>query len=254
MNTPTQPNTASRPASTMKEALAKYQPQARAIKETSAAAVLATCVGKIFGKEFGSCAFKAYHDNVLEAAGQPTDPIEIMLVEQLLLAYHRIGDLHTQAASAKTVDAAAVYNAAAARLMGEFRKTSLALREYRTPVVPKNVTVVKQQNVATGDQQIAYLDGKAAMSSRPATNPDIELGSNRQEAMTHEPQTVFIPQPQTGKGRAAEPIPARSLDAAGTRATSASGSCEPAVGAIHRSENDVRSSSIGGQRPKSPEG
>jgi hypothetical protein len=40
-------------------------------------------------------------------------------------------DLHIQATKAKTVEATALYNAAA-RLMAEFRKTSLALREYRT--------------------------------------------------------------------------------------------------------------------------
>ena len=84
MNAPTQQNKVSRPASSMKEALAKYQPQARAIQETSAAAGAGDVHGKVFGDEFGSCAFKAYRDNVLEAAGQPVDPVEVMLVEQLL--------------------------------------------------------------------------------------------------------------------------------------------------------------------------
>jgi hypothetical protein len=161
----------------MKEALAQYQPQARAIQETANSAVLATCIGKFFGKEFGSCAFKAYHDNVLEAAGQPTDPIEVMLVEQLLMAHHRIGDLHSLAASATKTDAAAIYNAAAVRLMGEFRKTSLALRDYRTPKLPKQVTVVKQQNVAAGDQQVALVE--AGSANRPEKKlVDTEFVSN----------------------------------------------------------------------------
>lgn len=240
MNAPTQQSKVSRPASSMKEALAKYQPQARAIQETSAAAALATCMGKVFGDEFGSCAFKAYRDNVLEAAGQPVDPVEVMLVEQLLLAHHRIADLHTQATNAKTTEAAALYNAAAVRLMGEFRKTSLALREYRTPVVPKHVTVVKQQNLAAGDQQIAYLDGKAAVPSGTAKNRDIELGSNHLEAIAHEPQTAFIPQPQTSGGRTAESVATWSADARRPQTLAAGSVREPAVGAIHRAENSVR--------------
>jgi hypothetical protein len=227
----------------MKEALAKYQPQARAIQEIAVAAVLATCVGGNYGQDFGSCAFKAYRDNVLEAAGQPTDPIEVMLVEQLLLAHHRISDMHTQAVTAKTVEAAALHNAAAARLMAEFRRTSLALREYRTPVVPKNVTVVKQQNLAAGDQQIAYLDGQTATRPGPARNRDSELGSNRQEAIAHERQATFIPQPQASGGRATEPVPARPADASRPGAIAASSTCEPAMGAIYRPENGSGQSS-----------
>lgn len=223
-------------ANSKKDALAKYQPQAKAIQETSAAAVLATCMDKDYGEDFGSCAFKAYHDNVLEAAGQPSDPIEVMLVEQLLWAHHRIGDLHTQAASAKTTEAARLFNAAAVRLMGEFRKTSLALREYRTPVVPKQVTVVKQQNLAAGDQQVAYLDRPAAGRLATDKSCDSKLGS-KQEAIEHEPQNPLFPEPQTGGSWAAEPVLAGSVDAARPRAVAAGGPGESAVGAIHRPED-----------------
>jgi len=239
----------------MKEAFADFQPRARAIQETSAAAALATCAGKVFGKDFGACAFKAYHDNVLEAAGQPTDPIETMLIEQLLLAHHRIADLNVQAVSAATTEAAALYNAAAARLMAEFRKTSLALREYRTPVVPKQITVVKQQNVAAGDQKIAYLDGTAAQpSGRTAKTLDTELESKHQKAITHELPTDIIPQPQTRSSRAAEPVPARSVNIGRPRAAAAGGSCQPTVAAIDRPENGSGESSIGGELPFWEEG
>ncbi len=151
---------------------------------------------------------------------------------------------------ATTTEAAALYNAAAARLMAEFRKTSLALREYRTPVLQKQITVVKQQNLAAGDQQIAYLDGQAARpSGRAAKNHDTKLGNNRQEAITHEPQTVFIPQPKTGRGRAAEPIPARSVDATRPQAIAAGGPCEPTVAAIHGPYNGGGESPIGSEWP-----
>lgn len=237
MKTPPQPSKASQPARTIEEALAPYQPHARAIEEISGAVVLATCIGNSYGEEFGPRAFNAYHDNMLEAAGQPTDPIEAMLIEQLLWAHHRLGHLHLQATSAQAPEAAALYNAAAARLMGEFRKMTLALREYRTPAVSKHLTVVKQQNVAAGDQQIAYLEGKAAPPLGPTTDRDIDMSSNRQEAITHEAQTAFIAQPQAGGCRETELVEARPVDAGRPGKTATVGTCPPAVGAHHRSKN-----------------
>ena len=41
-----------------------------------------------------------------------------------------------------------VLNAAATKLTAEIRRLCLAVREYRAPITPKNVTVVRQQNVA----------------------------------------------------------------------------------------------------------
>jgi len=226
----------------MEEVSARYQYQGQLIEEIMGAMTLATCAGTAFSRnqiEPGGCV--AYRNNLLAATGQPTDPIEVMLVEQLMLAHHRIGVLHIRAAEAATPERAALYNAAAVRLMGEFRKTSLALREYRTPVVPKQVTVVKQQNVAAGDQQVAYLDGKSARPSATTTNRDIELVSNDcPEALTHVPQSVPIPQPQASRSRTAEPVPARSVEPARPRAIAARGPCEPAVGALDRSKDRVR--------------
>ena len=46
-------------------------------------------------------AFNLYLHRVLEESGDPQDPIERMLVEQLCLAHHNIGRLHVQAAAAE---------------------------------------------------------------------------------------------------------------------------------------------------------
>ena len=241
-------------AASREEYTAKYQPQAKVIQEVSGAAVLATCAGKVVENAFDSNAFNVYRANVLEAAGQPTDPIEMMIIEQLLWAHHRIGILQTEAVCAKTVEAAILYNTAAARLMAEFRKSSLALREYRTPVVQKNITVVKQQNVAAGDQQIAYLDGNSAVPSGVGKNRDTELVSNSLEAITHEHQTTLIPQPQTSRGRAAEPCHAWAIDAGRARAAEGSGPCKPTMETIYRPEDGGGENPLGDKRAISTEG
>jgi hypothetical protein len=243
---PTLPDEASSPADAMKATLAKYQPHARAIQETSAAAVLATCVGKGYGEEFTVAAFKAYHDNVLEAAGQPSDPIEAMLVEQLLWAHHRIGTLHAQAARATTPETTGLYNAAAVRLIGEFRKTSLALRDYRSPAAPKHLTVVRQQNLANGDQQVAYIDQQPAdhpPALPPVTSPnrDTELKSNHLEAIVHEPkeeeEALVVPGHQADRDRPGERVDAKLLAAGKPRKGAASGVPESAMAVLDGPEN-----------------
>ena len=76
-------------------------------------------------------AFKIYRDRLLADCGNPTDPIEIMIIEQLSLAHFSLGVLSCKANNASRFEATAVYSGAAARLMGEFRRSALALQAYR---------------------------------------------------------------------------------------------------------------------------
>lgn len=75
--------------------------------------------------------FRIFLDNVLKDTGHPKDPIEAMIIEQLALAHFRIGLLHADAAKAKTLEATKILNSVVARMLGEFRRTVLALRVYR---------------------------------------------------------------------------------------------------------------------------
>ena len=159
------------------------------MKELSAAATLATLVGKNFKGAVSLQAFKIYHDQLLRDSGQPTDAIEVMLIEQLMWAHHRIGDLHVQSSMADSSETTEIYNSAATRLMSEFRRTSLALREYRSAIVPTQVTVVRQQNLAAGNQQVALIDGSGQGVASGKTTDDIELVSK--EALTHEAPSTF---------------------------------------------------------------
>lgn len=76
-------------------------------------------------------AYRVYLARLLADAGSPADPVERMLLEQLAVAHFRVGQLHARAGRADGVEATRVLTAAAARLLGEFRRNALALRAYR---------------------------------------------------------------------------------------------------------------------------
>ena len=77
---------------------------------------------------------QVFLERLLKDAGSPTDPVEVMMLEQLAFAHFRIADLHVGAGLASGIEAIRVYNAVAARLLGEFRRTALALRAYRSRI------------------------------------------------------------------------------------------------------------------------
>jgi hypothetical protein len=154
------------------EAQAKYGQLGQTIAEAFPASVLNNVAGKVFKGAVNPGGFKAFLDSVLAAAGGPSDPVEIMMVQQLTWAHHHAGNLVSSAAQATTLQEVEVYNQALARIMGEFRRCSLALREYRSGASPKQITVVKQQNVAAGNQNVAMIDGKT-----DSNDHDTELGS-----------------------------------------------------------------------------
>jgi hypothetical protein len=106
--------------------------QAEVMREALFPALMADALG--YGGTFDSRAYKVFLDRLLEDAGNPSDPVERMLLEQLGLAHFRIGQLQVSAGQAKSVEAAKVYNSVAARLLGEFRRTALALRVYKARV------------------------------------------------------------------------------------------------------------------------
>jgi hypothetical protein len=102
---------------------------------------------------------RAYMESVLQEAGNPADPIERMLIQQMILAHHRLIQIHGQAHLVKSIDQEEILNTGAAKLTAEFRRLALAIKEYRAPVQSKAVSVVHQQNVVSGgDQKVTYLD------------------------------------------------------------------------------------------------
>src|SRR5262249_25958701 len=82
---------------------------------------------------FNAAGYRAFFDKVRRDAGSPTDPVEVMLLEQLVLAHLRAAQLQANAGQAEGLEAIRLYNAAAARLLAEFRLTVLTLKAYREP-------------------------------------------------------------------------------------------------------------------------
>jgi hypothetical protein len=70
----------------------------------------------------------------IEDAGNPNDPVKRMMLEQLVLTHYRIGQLQVQASCAESKEGVKIYNSAASRLQGEFRRTALALHAYGSRV------------------------------------------------------------------------------------------------------------------------
>lgn len=75
--------------------------------------------------------YKIYRDRLLADCGAPTDPIEVMIIEQLSMARFSVGLLSCRTTSANRPESVKIYSGAAARLMGEFRRSALALQAYR---------------------------------------------------------------------------------------------------------------------------
>ena len=81
---------------------------------------------------FDAAAYKAYLAGVMRDLGDPPDPVERVLVEQLVLAHFRVAQLHAAAGNAAGLEATRLLTAAASRLLGELRRTALGLKAYRT--------------------------------------------------------------------------------------------------------------------------
>jgi len=111
------------------EASQRAAQQAEVLKETVFAAMMADAIG--FERLFDGRTYKAYLDRLLTDSGNPRDPIARMMIEQLAMAHFRVGQLHVRAASAEGIEALKILTTATARLLGEFRRTALALATIR---------------------------------------------------------------------------------------------------------------------------
>jgi hypothetical protein len=76
-------------------------------------------------------AFRLFLDKLMRDAGDPQDPVERMLLEQLTLAHFRAAQLQSEAEGAKAVEAIELRERCSIALMAETRKMALALAEYR---------------------------------------------------------------------------------------------------------------------------
>jgi len=199
------------------------------LRTFSGAAVLSSLAGPLLKSLVPLAGFKHYRDQTLAEIGQALDPIAEMLVDELLWAHHRLGQLHAEAANAKTPELIEVLNGAATKLMAEQRRSALALREYRAPIISKHVTVM-QQNVAE-TQQVAFVEGGQPRPAPKENPPSNELVSNSPHLLNHDNSPNFN---ATTAGRQSEPAPAARPHGRGSPAAATGGLGPPALDSLHR--------------------
>jgi hypothetical protein len=110
-----------------------------------------------------------YVQDMVEDCGDPRDPLERLLVEQLIQIHHAAGRLLVKAEHAGAAEASSLLIASAARMFSEYRKGLQTLRTLRqAPATPAQVTVygnVGQQCVAGGPQQVSMVRHEAEGTS-----------------------------------------------------------------------------------------
>lgn len=118
----------------LQQAITRCHQEAHIVERALPAVILGVMSAKHLGKVVTPGGYEAYLAKLIAERGEPQDAIERMLLEQLVWSHCRIGNLHVQAACTETPQLNVAYSLAAAKLMSEHRKTSVALKEYRRPL------------------------------------------------------------------------------------------------------------------------
>jgi hypothetical protein len=120
-----------------------------------------------------------------------------MLIEQMALAHLNVGQLHFKASTSGSIECAGVYLAAGARLMAEFRRSALALKEYRGPQAKS----VKSTETVVPGETAAALEPEGEPGEKGTGS---ELGASEGD-QGHEDTTIQFHRPATIRGGKAEP-------------------------------------------------
>jgi hypothetical protein len=134
----------------------EFGAMATALGDAFPPGVLKAVSGESFQRAIHAGGFKVFFDRFLAAAGNPTDPFEIMLIEQLVWAHFQIGTFMAKAANAQSLQEADIFTKAFVNAMAEFRRGLLALDELRSrrharPSPNKTAFPNSAQNSAVGD-------------------------------------------------------------------------------------------------------
>jgi hypothetical protein len=103
--------------------------QSLVVKKVIAPAALAAAMG--VENKIATSGCRVYLDDLISESGNPSDPVEIMLLEQTAMCHFLSMKLQSKASGVEGTEAIELYLSGAARLSSEFRKTALALKEYR---------------------------------------------------------------------------------------------------------------------------
>ena len=137
--------------------IAVREAHASNLRETTAAASMYASMAAWTQGGIEADAFVEYRDQLLADCGAPDDPLVIMLIEQVAMAHFNIARLHVKSAVAGSCVEAVAYEAAAARLLTELRRSVLVLEDLKVR--------------GTGKAR-ASSKGKPAEQAKPTTKPD----------------------------------------------------------------------------------
>ena len=183
------------------------------LKHKLAASYVYAAAATVAGSHLPAESCVVYLNQILDEAGQPKDPVERMLLEQIVMAHHHVGRLHVRATMAESPDHIKAYNAAAANLLRELCQAVVALKKYREPAASKKFTVVKQQNVAKR-QQVAFVDKESSAElETPGKSPKSKRRAGTRaaskKALKHTPAEIYVPQSESSCDREAELVEAK---------------------------------------------
>jgi hypothetical protein len=147
----------------------------------SAAALFLFAGMKNLLKDVDLESYRRFRDRLLHDYGSPTDPITIMLVEQIVMAHMNIGLLYYKASTAGSVECSSSYLAAAARLLGELRRTALALPLYIEGALRLKQGEAQVEESSEKNRSDSELDksGKVVGESQEARGIGKPAGSSR---------------------------------------------------------------------------
>lgn len=92
-----------------------------------------------FDKRITPMNYRTHLDRLLADAGNPTDPCEVVLIEQMAMTHLRSARLHALADGRGTPEAVKIYDGTAARLPAEVQKIITTLEKYRASKAPRRL-------------------------------------------------------------------------------------------------------------------
>ena len=143
------------------------------LRDVAGAAYLCGTLEAAFGGRIGADAFQAYRDQLLVDCGSPKDPLVQMMIEQMAMAHHNAGRLFAISAQSKSWGENTALVATAARLMGEYRRSMLALEEYRRKATPASDNSSQAASAAqTNGKAAGKVKRKRRKPRRPSTGKE----------------------------------------------------------------------------------
>lgn len=171
----------------MDETLEKYRREAAIIAQYFPGSALAVIAGKSLSANVSAGGFQVYLASVLGACGSPQDPLEAMMMQQLVQAHFRITDLNAQSATETAPETTAIYTAAASRLMAEFRRSMLALKACRSDANPKPASEPTQGPAAAANRNDAAADAMVKTELAREKSRDTKLRTNSEPSNNERP-------------------------------------------------------------------